>query len=169
MKRKLIFDIFLKLYYNIYRKRRLGTPNSIYLQNADDYEKAREGISNISEISYLNADIKKLDLTDKAYDRIYLGNMPSSIDNTKFYFLIQSLEKGLSSDGEILYYIRDYNIDPDPMKLSGYVKVYASEKFQKPRVLSSKKMNILSKKGFEVIPSDIKGTNDVWVKAKKRH
>ena len=144
-----------------------GTPNSKYLQSKKEYGKARESISDISGINYLNADIKELDLTDKSYDRIYLGNMPSSIDNKKFDFLIKSLKKGLSSDGEILYYIRDFYV-PDPDKQSGKKKLAARES-RKNSVLSRGKMNILSNIGFEVTPSDIKGSNDVWVKAKKRH
>lgn len=144
-----------------------GAPNSKHLQSTEDYEEARKGIEMIPSISYLNADIKELALDGKSYDRIYLGNMPSSMDNVKFRFLIESLNDGLTNDGEILYYIRNFYV-PDSKNLSGSAKLLAS-KLQKESDLSSKKMDILTKEDFEVIPTDIKDTKDVWVKVKKRH
>ena len=139
---------------------------SRHLQSEKDYEKAREGISKAKDIDYLIANGKEPELNEK-YDRIYLGDFPSSISNRHFGFFMDSLDQeNLTSDGEIIYYIKNFYV-PDPESQSGTNKLRA-KKEQENSMLSKGKINILSNDGFEVTQADI-GTRDAWVKVKKRH
>lgn len=140
--------------------------NLVHLANSENYNKASSNIANMQSIKYLNADIKRLQLSD-LYDRIYLGNMPSATDNVSFKFLIEALNEYLSTEGEILYYVRNLDM-PLPKNMSGTAKLL-SDKLQKEQELAKKKISILTKENYEVEKHQIDGTNDVWVKVKKRH